>query len=329
LILYKASGQEAAQHFVLKEVNESRHLALQAQIEKLWTRPEASVMRCVHCGFVYAWPFVAGDMRFYELAFIRTTYPSWKWEFGITRERLRGLCGVQHAKPLKVLEIGAGDGRFLAGISPLLVSRDNIVCTEYSDYGRETLCKRGFKCLSVDIRKLPDLAFAGTFDVICLFQVFEHLDSPYEVLHILTSIAAPGAHLFMAVPNPCWTELSELSGSLLDMPPNHLGRYGPEHISLLGQRTGWKMIEHEVEPSPWWKKCRSYLKFHYLRVAQDPSSVANQVQKFKNPNVRRLFQLVLVVCSIFTSSKILWQLLDRKFGIALWVHLEKQQSCSD
>ncbi|NJN32882.1 MAG: hypothetical protein HC817_00090, partial [Saprospiraceae bacterium] len=70
-------------------------------------------------------------------------------------------------KNFKLLEIGAGDGAFVKGIVPNLTSAENVVCVEFSNYGREQIQNYGIKCLSEDIREVKTEAFKEYFDVVC------------------------------------------------------------------------------------------------------------------------------------------------------------------
>jgi len=84
-------------------------------------------MQCSQCGFCFSYPYVAGDERFYSLAYVRSGYPKWKWEFQITydllRRNLRSNC--------KLIEIGAGDGAFISKIAKDVLPKANIFCTEF------------------------------------------------------------------------------------------------------------------------------------------------------------------------------------------------------
>ena len=55
---------------------------------------------------------------FYDLAYERTRYPSWKWEHQLTLDSIRQTILPQIHQPVRVLEIGAGDGAFIQGIIP-------------------------------------------------------------------------------------------------------------------------------------------------------------------------------------------------------------------
>lgn len=323
ITLYTANSGQAAQHFVLREADEARHLALKNQIEKLWLGPQVSVQKCAGCEFVYAFPFVAGDRAFYELAFRREHYPSWKWEFQATRESLMSLALQTSASQLRLLEIGAGDGGFLRGVSPSILDGSNIVCTEFSDYGARRLTESGFKCFSLPLPALAQADVGSRFDIICLFQVFEHLDDPHGVFSFLSGFAADKCNLYLAVPNPNWTNFGELNHSLLDMPPNHVGRWRPNDIARVAETHGWHLIEHRFEPSAFWEKWRSFLKFSYFRQTQSASSVCNRLERIRPRAVRRFFQVGMIALIALRRMGSLRKLLRSDLGLSLWLHLRR------
>src|SRR5690348_9581573 len=103
-LLWGATAAQAAQHFVLKEKNPDRHARLASHLGTLWGRERCEVVRCDHCGFCYADPYIAGDDQFYALAYERhaSSYPGWKWEF---EQTCRALSEIRPGPNARLLEI--------------------------------------------------------------------------------------------------------------------------------------------------------------------------------------------------------------------------------
>ena len=276
-VLYSVNSEHAAQHFVLREVDPERHSRVRMRIEQLWQQPTCEVVRCNDCGFCYSNPYVAGDKRFYSLAYIRSGYPIWKWEYQLTYETLRESGMVD----FRMLEIGAGNGTFVRRIAPSLTMIENILCTEYSDYGINELRKYGVSCLPEDIRTPEFEKYKTRFDVVCMFQVLEHmdgLDSLFVRLNWLTS--KENASLFIVVPNPKRIEFHELNGALLDMPPNHVGRWNRECFEIIAKRYGWKVDRHETETTEQFiSKLGTFGMYRYLCKSQISHTFANPVDR--------------------------------------------------
>jgi len=262
----------AARHFLLPNTPPDAFNALARHIEQLWRSHGCDVIQCDRCRFVYSYPYVAGDKRFYDLAYQRAGYPVWKWEFQIALERI-----VKAASPdFRVLEIGAGNGAFVRRlIESGAVRAENIVTTEYSDYGRSRIESLGIKCQSKDVRELQE----EKFDVICMFQVLEHLDGIDGLFKKLTTFLKQGGSLLLAVPNDRRIEFNEKNGALLDMPPNHIGRWNPQAFKMIGERYGLRLHDHSVEPFSLPAFVSQYAHYRFLRRSQIDGTLERGLQR--------------------------------------------------
>jgi len=290
--LREVRSDAAAQHFVLREIDESRHNALRSHIERLWGGPSCNLRSCAACGFVYCDPYVAGDARFYELAYPRGGYPSWRWEFGLA---LRAI--PEHGSDAWLLEIGAGDGAFIKHVVPAVLPSANVMCLEYSVVGRAAVSARGVRCLASDVRDLATDEYAGVFDLVCMFQVLEHMDRLDVLFDHLSVITRPGASLFISVPNPERIAFNERHGGLVDMPPNHIGRWTRKSLEAVARRHRWTLVMHAVEPQRAASKLigRDGLAvYRYLRGRQRSGSLPNRIERVRSILLRRLFQAALI-----------------------------------
>lgn len=318
-LLWSVSAKDAAQHYVLKEADEARFGKLVAAIESLWKGSEAQVLRCKSCDFVYSDPYVAGDGEFYGLAYQRTGYPKWKWEYQAT------LDALQKLKPgFSYLEIGAGDGAFVSKIVPTMTAAENAFCTEFSSYGRDRIGALGIQCEAADIRAVNQAGLQGRFDVVCMFQVLEHLDELDSLFRHLRWITADGAHLFIAVPNPDRIEFNELHGAMLDMPPNHIGRYRMKTIEALCGRWGWDIVAGRVEDSSFAAAAKSFVLYRFLRNAQRPGSLENRIMRLQHPKLRKAVQLAGVALNVPAALFSLAGMSRKHRGMSLWVNLRKK-----
>ena len=320
--LYTVGAEEAAQHYVRRELHPERHDDLRAHVAALWGGPTCDVVRCGACGFGFADPYVAGDEAFYTLAYDRTGYPDWKWEYERTLDVLRPLRAAS-GEPVTLLEVGAGDGAFVRRVAPALTPKDHVVTTEFSAYGRREIERHGIECLDRDVRDLPLDAYGGRFDVLCLFQVLEHLDRLDALFEHLGALAAPAAHLFIAVPNDRRITFNERSGALLDLPPNHIGRWTRPAFGAVADRHGWRIEAHDVEPEGAGAKAANFAEYRYMRVRQSPGSLAQRAERLPSP-VRRPAQAALAVAYAFARPRALAELVRAPdLGNHQWVHLSR------
>lgn len=322
--LISVTAAEAAQHHVLREADPVRHRELSAHVEELWGQPACDVVRCTECGFGFAWPYVAGDARFYALASGRPSYPSWRWEFGRTLQELRERVRRGELRGFTLLEVGAGAGAFVRCVVPELTPGDNVVCTELSGPGRAEIERYGIRCLSEEVHHLSTAEHGGRFDVLCLFQVLEHLDRLDELFALLGGMSTSRAHLFISVPNDARTTFNELHGSLLDMPPNHIGRWNRNSFEVMARRHGWRVAGHEVEPDAPRAKLVEHAAFRYMRRRQSPGTWANRIERMAPSPLRRALQGAAAAAYLLGSPGALSaRLRSAGLGSAQWVHLEK------
>src|SRR3990172_7359343 len=293
--LYSVSSSEAASHFISEAKNPGRYQRLKEHIERLWNCESCDIVQCCDCGFCYAWPFRSGDAIFYNLAYDFIGYPLWKWEHQETLDSIRNDVLPSHPEPLRILEIGAGDGAFVKGITPEVTSSNNIVCTEYTAFGIEHIRRLGVTCYDKDIRDLFSNGFEEPFDIVCMFQVLEHQDRLDELFETFTRICTKNAHLYISVPNQKFIEFIETNDALLDMPPNHIGRWNSTCFKAMGQRHGWYLSAHKVGTSESFiSRARKFAVYLYMRQSQRHGTLASSVLRLRNNKLRVLAQAALV-----------------------------------
>ncbi len=283
------TAEESATQQIRPWGDSSRHAELAAHIRRLWDSDYCSLVRCTACGATTSYPFVAGDMRFYDLAYGHTDrYPSNKWEY---REALAHLLGpgANYRPNLRVLEIGAGRGAFLRKLVEGGVSPSGLAAVEYSALGRSALQDLGLGYVSdhsLDQPSLPQQWSEG-FDVIALFQVLEHLDNLDRKLDLLTSCLRTGGNLIVAVPNIARTDFNEANGAFLDQPPNHITRFTQDALKALAERAGLKVVHCQPQPSRHIFDFASFHYFRYLRRSQKCGTIAARIAAQPNARTRR------------------------------------------
>jgi SAM-dependent methyltransferase len=112
------------------------------------------------------------------------------------RKRLKKVMEVSRGPTL--LDVGAGIGTFLA------LARDRagweVTGTEVSTAAINLASQRqGISLLRGDAEDLP--ITPGSFEVVTLWHVLEHVASPSRLLRVCHDALAPGGFLVLAVPN--------------------------------------------------------------------------------------------------------------------------------
>lgn len=316
-ILWETNSSKAAQHYLLKENDERKYHELVNHIEILWGGEKVEVVSCLNCGLCYSNPFVAGDEKFYTLAYDRSNYPAWKWEFQVTLDYLKSKT-----KEFKILEIGAGNGTFIKSIKDKYTSRENIFCTEYSKYGLREIENIGVNFYNNDVRNIE---FKNKFDVICLFQVLEHQNGLDELFHKLNDLLNRNSDLFIAVPNYSFIEFIEKNNILLDMPPNHVSRWTKKSFQIIAARFNWKVVSHKNEPSNWFANAKLIAVYYFLKKSQLKGTFANLIcSKQYSKSVNKLLKIACIFIYSFSLGKLFYNLKSQNIGNSQWVHFSKK-----
>jgi 2-polyprenyl-3-methyl-5-hydroxy-6-metoxy-1,4-benzoquinol methylase len=134
----------------------------------------------------------------------------------------------------KVLEVGASAGQFLSHIK-------NDVATVHAIELDSACCKFindivGVEC---DADFLENSRFADDrYDVICAFQVMEHVEDPVAFLSTLKRVARPGAAIFIEVPN-----LRDPLLSVWDVPAYRKFFYHSAHLHYFTENSARQVAE--------------------------------------------------------------------------------------
>ncbi len=317
----RMSAREVAHCFAPERADAESHARIFSCVTSLWGGETCEIMSCKDCGFGFAWPFVAGNAEFYNHTGANGAYPRTKWEFARTLAELARL-NTEHAR---VLEVGAGNGYFLDRICPGLVRSENVTALEYNDRSIPILKEKGYRTLSVDLRDKALDADRGSFDFIFLFQVVEHLDGIDELFARIRSLLKRGGSAFCAVPNFARIEYQEANGSLLDLPPNHIGRWTPSAFDAVCRRNGLVLKSAELEPLSWREFLSHDISYSHIRRAQlNPDGIIARVRSWPRSRMRRLVEAVLA--ALFIPARLpAWHYAHKnrqRLGGSLWVRLE-------
>lgn len=311
--------EQSAQHFVLREADPARHEKLRAHLRSLWGGDRCTIMTCRGCGFGFAWPYVAGDSKFYELAYPSVGYTTNRWEFDRTIRELSRL----DTKEARVLELGAGFGMFLDRLRALGIPRANVSALEFHSASRAVLGEKGYAAESLDVRS-PAFAPSHQFDLIFMFQVVEHMDCLDELMCKLRQISSARAHLFISVPNRQRTNYFEQHGWQFDMPPAHIGRWTLEAAKQLASRHDFLIASHDQEPFEGIAFLRNDLTSVYYRRAQMPGTREHRVRSLPRSRMRRWLEMAMVLSNMPRRvpewSKAFQH--RNELGAALWLHLQ-------
>lgn len=186
---------------------------------------------------------LSGDPSLYQqLQHFSWYYMKDKWEF---RSALRILHHIDRLRSLRVLEVGVGRGYFLEQARTAGFSISGI---ELNPDAALLALQKGFTIYQQDISSLS-IESGMRWDVICSFQVLEHLTHPRLFLENALSLLNPSGLLILSVPNSqCSRQLDPACSDLLDQPPHHMSHWDESVFRSLEQFLPVSIREVLFEP---------------------------------------------------------------------------------
>jgi len=196
-----------------------------------------SIYECKKSGYRFFYPLcLEGDGEFYsQLQRFPWYYMDDKWEF----EK-----GLELITPRDcILEIGCGAGAFLKKGKKLGLDMNGL---EINKFQCERLWADGYRVLNKELIDIGD-EFSEYFDVVCAFQVMEHISDVKRFIETSLKMLKKGGKLILSVPNhDSFMGLDERNA--LDLPPHHMGMWGEKALIALEGIFKMRINSIHIEP---------------------------------------------------------------------------------
>jgi len=213
--------------------------------------PTVDLYECRDTGYRFYYPStIFGDGAFYAdlQQGGEDYYPHKKWEHQFAARQVRATD--------KVLEVGAGDGFFLQLLQQQGVK--NSVGLELNDNAIGVGTARG-----LDLRNelVQDHAAqnTGVYDVVCCFQVLEHIYDIHAFLQACLRALKKGGKLIIGVPNNNPYLFRYDKWHTLNLPPHHAGLWSKgafeqlqKFYEMVPERIIVEPLQHAPDQYKWW-----------------------------------------------------------------------------
>lgn len=162
-----------------------------------------------------------------------------------------------HDDGLSVLEVGCNNGRFIEGLvakaedAKVIVNR--AIGIDIDDTVLPDSRSGGPEYYAIDLHEAAlQQEFRNRFDLVCHFELIEHLTDPARFMKDAAEILRPGGFMVFTTPNAAGMEM-EAAGyneyrlmSHAIFPPMHLNAFSVYNVTLFAVRCGYRMISMET-----------------------------------------------------------------------------------
>ncbi|MBN8559306.1 MAG: class I SAM-dependent methyltransferase [Leptolyngbya sp. UWPOB_LEPTO1] len=225
---------------------------LNINVEKYFTNLQhIEIYRCLDTGYRFYYPFnLEGDSNFYEaLQDIPWYYVDWKWEFNLASKLISNSD--------RVLEVGSGRGAFLRHLKERGITATGLELNEQAIQSAQNI---GLDMRNQTIQECSVLQ-SGHYDVVCSFQVAEHISHVRSFIQASVDALRVGGKLIICVPNNDSFVRHE-SVWITNMPPHHMGLWGKAALQNLENVFPLNLEKIYTEP------LTTYAWYYYLQTQQ-------------------------------------------------------------
>lgn len=233
-ILCKSSNVKAVEQLDTRILSDLYKKRAKVEVSHFFKQEKIDLCECADCGLLFYNPIILGDGKFYE--------DLQNYEGYYLEEKSDYLEACKHiSENDDVLEVGCGAGFFTNFIKP-----KSYTGLEFNDKAIQIAQGKG---LNVKKELLHEHALQneGKYDVVCFFQVLEHVESPREFLQDALKCLKKGGKMILAVPAED-SFIARQVNFYLNMPPHHVSRWKDKTLTKISEIFNVKLFSLIHEP---------------------------------------------------------------------------------
>lgn len=195
------------------------------------------IYRCLDTGYRFFYPLtLTGESELYE------ELQKHPWYYSIRPEHRAAKAFF--APHDRVLEIGCGKALFLEELKEIGVEYTGL---EFNDSAVRSCQERGINVLKQDIQNHAN-QFPAYYDVVCSFQVLEHIEKVHDFIHHSINALKHGGRMIVGVPNNNPFLFKYDKFHTLNLPPHHMGLWDESSLVNLRKFFSIRLDYILVEP---------------------------------------------------------------------------------
>lgn len=189
---------------------------------------------CRDCDLRFFSPAVTGSEQFYE------ALQKYEWYY-LDEKREYSMAAAWITGSSRVLEVGCGRGAFAAH-----ASAREYTGLEFSGGAVRQARETGLNVLQESVES-HSLRCPASYDVVCSFQVLEHVSGVHEFLAASVGCLKPGGLLIVCVPSGD-SYLKIMTNAALNLPPHHVSHWSDLALTSIGRLFGLALVDLNHEP---------------------------------------------------------------------------------
>ncbi len=238
---------------------------------------EIYIYQCNQTGYQFYYPFnLSGDDKFYQhFQNFDWYYMPWKWEHEIATKYIRN--------GMDLLEVGCAHGAFLERANQLF-DLGNSIGLELNESAK---IKNGSWQIINETVQDFSIQNHRNFDIVCSFQVLEHIDDINSFLGANIKCLKTGGKLIVCVPNN--NSYLKYIEAALNMPPHHMGLWTSESLRALVDIFPIKLVDIHIEDlkeyhldSYIWAHKYNFKNNYFAKIVRKIDMLTGRYNKFKS-----------------------------------------------